>query len=311
MHDAMLRVRPMAVLVITACVCIAPAAARAQEFTPWSPPTSLGPVVNSSALDGCPAISRDGLSLYFATNRVGGQLDIYVTQRDSREDPWGTPRSIGAVINEPGSNEYCPALSRDGHLLFFASNRAGGCGGVDIYVSHRQNKRDDFAWDSPQNLGCIVNSASDEFGPNYYETEAGTPVLYFNSNRPGGIGGQDLYVTEGAEDGAFGIPTPVFELNSVSNDQQPAVRRDGLEIIFTSNRAGGLGLTDLWQATRSATSDPWSTPVNLESPMNSTAGDARPALSWEGTELYFGSGRTGGLGSDDLYVATRTKTSAP
>jgi WD40 repeat protein len=289
--------------------------ASGQQFSAWSTPTNLSSIVNSTALDGCPAISRDGLSLYFASSRAGGQggLDIYVSHRESLEDPWEAPVNLGPTINT-ASNDFCPALSTDGHLLFFASNRAGGCGGIDIYVSRRENNREDSGeggWGPPQNLGCTLNSDKDDFGPNYFDVND-VGILYFNSNRDGGPGGQDIYAaTRGADDAfgmpSFDLPTPVLELNTASNDQQPSVRRDGLEVIFTSDRPGGLGSFDLWVATRASTSDPWSNVQNLGSPVNSAALDQRPALSWDGTELYFGSNRPGGLGSQDLYVSTRSK----
>jgi Tol biopolymer transport system component len=106
---------------------------------------------------------------------------------------------------------------------------------------------------------------------------------------------------------SFDPPSPVVELNTGSNDQQPSVRRDGLELIFTSDRPGGIGNLDLWVATRDSTSDPWSNLQNLSPSVNSTAMDGRPALSWDGTELYFGSTRSSGFGSGDLYLSTRTK----
>jgi hypothetical protein len=83
-----------------------------------------------------------------------------------------------------------------------------------------------------------------------------------------------------------------------------------LEVIFTSDRPGGQGGFDLWVATRASTSDLWSTPQNLGETVNSGAADQRPAISWDGTELYFGSTRPGGTGApgdQDLYVSTRSK----
>ena len=289
--------------------------AHGQQFSSWSTAVNLGPKVNSTANDGCPAISRNGLSLYFASTRAGGQggLDIYVSRRESFEDPWEAPVNLGPTINT-SSNEFCPALSTDGHLLFFASNRVGGCGGIDIYVTRRQDNREDFGergWGPPQNLGCTINGSMDDFGPNYFEVN-GVGTLYFNSNRSGGAGGEDIYAaTRGADDDSgmpsFDSPIPVLELNTGSNDQQPSVRRDGLEVIFTSDRPGGIGNLDLWVATRVSTSDPWSNLQNLGPSVNSTAMDGRPALSWDGTELYFGSTRSSGFGSGDLYLSTRTK----
>ena len=305
---------------LATCVLLCPLYSVGQQFSAWSIPVNLASL-NSPATDGCPAISRDGLSLYFASSRAGGAggLDLYVTHRESLEDDWGTSENLGPTLNT-ASDKFCPGLSTDGHLLFFASNRPGGCGGRDIYVSRRQNKREDFGdrgWGAPQNLGCVLNSVKDEFGANYSES-GGVATLYFNSNRDGGSGGQDIYAATRADDDAFGMPTfeapaPIAELNTASNDQQPAMRRDGLEVIFASDRAGGSGALDLWVATRASTSDPWTTPQNLGATVNSSAADQRPALSWNGTELYFGSTRSrlqpdGTVVNDqDLYVSKRTK----
>jgi Tol biopolymer transport system component len=83
---------------------------------------------------------------------------------------------------------------------------------------------------------------------------------------------------------------------------------DGLAFAWLSrDRPGGVGSEDLWVATRATTRAPWSTPVPLGSVVNSTAFDGAPALSFDGTTLYFFSDRPGGFGGNDLYVTTRTR----
>ena len=160
------------------------ASSRAQKYSDWSAPINLGPTVNSTSMDRGPAISKDGLSLYFASNRPGGfGEDIYVSQRETRDDEWGPAMNLGPIINTT-ANEMVPAFSRDGHLLFFASNRLGGFGGVDIWVSRREHTHDDFAWQPAENLGAGVNSFSLDEGPSYFENdEVGVPQLYFTSSR--------------------------------------------------------------------------------------------------------------------------------
>ena len=83
--------------------------------------------MNSTSLDRGPAISKDGLSLYFASSRPGGfgGEDIYVSQRETRDDEWGPSMNLGPIVNT-ADNEMVPAFSRDGHLMFFASNRPLG-----------------------------------------------------------------------------------------------------------------------------------------------------------------------------------------
>lgn len=279
------------------------------QFSGWGAPVNLGPLVNTGFADLGPSVSKDGLSLYFFSNRPGGfgGNDIWVSQRASVDDPWGPPQNLGPTINTSG-DENAPTLSLDGHQLYFASDRPGGFGGLDLYVSQRHNKRDDFAWQSPVNLGSGVNTFADDAAAAPFEDDAtGTIMLYSHSNRPGGIGGDDIYASTLNADETFGPAVLVKELSSPFLDRLPSIRRDGLEMFLTSNRPGTLGLLDLWVSTRASTSDPWSTPVNLGPVINSAGVDGRGALSFDGTALYIHSTRPGGFGDFDLYVSKRTK----
>jgi len=299
----------------------------AQQFSDWSAPMNLG-AANSTGGDFFSFVSRDGLSLYFTSQTCMptpfpgclpgfGGWDIFVSQRATVNDSWGPAQNVGPTINT-SSNEGAPALSPDGHLMFFSSTRPGGLGGNDIYVSRRHNKRDDFGWQPPQNLGSNVNTSANEASPEIFEDDAtGVITLYFDSNRldgPGpygndpGSNGNDIYASVLQSDDTFGVATLVTELSTPYTDRQVTVRRDGLEIFFASNRPGpgAAGGLDLWVSTRATTSDPWSTPVNLGL-VNYAGNDAGPALSFDGTTLYFQSDRPGGYGQFDLYAVRRTK----
>lgn len=287
------------------------------EFGPWSAPVNLGPPVNSAAVELGACISKDGLSFYFSSDRTGGfgNYDIWVSQRPSVDAPWGTPQNLGGNINTSGS-ELTPSLSIDGHRLYFGSNQPGGFGAGDLYVSRRHNKRDDFGWQPAENLGSGVNTAAGENAPIPFEDDGtGTVTLYFQSDRPGGPGGNDIYASTLQSDEMFGPAVLVVELSSPFQDQQPAIRKDGLEMFLASNRPGTFGNLDLWVSTRPSTSDPWSTPVNLGPLVNRAGIDARPALSFDGTVLYFQAGgrpeNIGGLGFFDLWMTTRTKLNKP
>lgn len=282
--------------------------ACAQKFSDWAAPTHLDSPVNTPSVDGCPFISKDGLSLFFASDRTGagGGTDIYVTQRESTDAPWGQPENLGVAINGP-TNDFCPMLTIDAHYLYFVStSRADGCGGMDIYASFRRDKRDNFGWEPAVNLGCQVNSPQNDFTPSIFDDEEGRPTLYFGSNRPGGPGGTDIYASVMQTDGSFGAASLVAGLNTPSNDQRPNVRRDGREIFFDSNRPGSAGF-DLWTATRASTSDGWAAPTNLGPSVNSAGSEGRPSLSFDGLTLYFMSNRPGSLGDVDIFFTTRTK----
>jgi len=291
------------------------------EFTDWSPPVNLGPVVNSPYLDSCVAISKNGRSLFFSSNRQSPGLDgkstnrdLYVSNRPSVDADWEDPQPL-VMLNTPVW-ESCPALSLDEHRLYFTSPRVGTCGGQDIWVSRRHDRRDDLGWEPPVNLGCAPdgpNSKANDLMPTLFEDEDGRVLMYFASNR---LGNLDHYQTEMGEDDTFGPATPIAELNSTSEDAGITVRRDGLEVIFLSKRPGGGGsaavlLFDFWHSTRDSTSDPWSPPVFVESLGKPAWAMGRIALSFDGRELYFASYRqpsTGGADLPDIWVARREKT---
>lgn len=292
------------------------------HFSPWSTPTVVGAPISSPELwEGCPFISKDGLDLFFRAEvkvaDVGWRWDIFVSHRGSVEEPWGTPVNLGPKVNPAASNELCSFVTIDGHWLYFVSNRTdvGSYGGYDIFVSHRKDKRDPTGWETPKNLGPLINTAGAEHGPSIFEDEAtGEAVFYFGSSRSGNL---DIYSSRMLDKETFEAPTPVVELNTPYNDAHPFIRRkDGLEIIFFSARPGpdALGGNDLYVATRPTTLDPWSAPVNLGPQFNSPYNEARPSISWDGTELYFWTDRdwyqyseTSGWRDMNVYRATRTK----
>ena len=300
---------------VGAGVLVAAVAALADDvdqFSGWSAPVSVGPPVNTEFGELCPSVSKDGRSLYFFSNRPDGfgSNDIWVSQRADSNDPWGQPQNLGSTINTP-FDDSAVWLSLDGHRLFFTSDRPGGFGGLDLYVSRRQNKRDDFGWGTPQNLGAGVNSPANELSPSHFEDgETGVVTLYFASNRPGGSGADDIYAStlNGDEDGeSFGPAVFVRELSTPGMDRIPGPRRDGLEMFITSNRPGGSGDLDLWVATRTSTLVPWSIPTNAGSAINTVAIDGCGRLSFDGTVLYFHSTRLGGFPLFDLFISTRDK----
>ena len=227
------------------------------DFT-FGTPTNLGPIVNSSAEECFPSISADGLSLYFVSSRTGGVAgrDIWVTTRETTDDPWGTPVNLGPTINSPVSDGGV-SISSDGLSLYFSSMRPGGYGDGDCWVTTRETIHSE--WGTPMNLGPTVNSSADEC---YTSISADGLALYFNSNRGGGVGGYDLWVTrrETIHD-PWGTPVNVgTTVNSSSADAQPGISADGRMLFFVSDRSGGYGQIDIWVTRRATTDDPWGEP---------------------------------------------------
>jgi Tol biopolymer transport system component len=221
-------------------------ATRKSAAETWEPPINLGEPVNTRFNEASASLSSDGLELYFDSNRPGGQgsVDIWVSRRASRSTPWGTPESLGPVINSVAS-EGTPKLSADGLSLFFNSDRAGGLGATDIWVSTRTSLS--ARWRPPVNLGPVVN------GPNVDWCPAISPdglALAFQSNRPGGLGGDDFWVTTRAT--LISTWTQPVHLSADINTQfeegKVDFSRDGATMYFMSNRPGGAGSFDIWEA---------------------------------------------------------------
>jgi WD40 repeat protein len=307
--------RTGAFLVVAAVLC-SPAIAE-RKYSDWGPAVNLGCDLNSPSNDQGPAISKDGRSLYFGSDRAGtlGGSDIYVAQRASEGGPWGIPQNLGTMVNTPFTDNI-PSFSRDGHVMFFNSNRPGSVGAdVDLWASYRSHVHDDFAWEAPVNLGAGVNTPGFDAGANYFENEeGGAPLLFFGSGPS--IALSDLWVAEQLPDGTWGNKRPIPELNSAQQDQRPVVRFDGLEMIFFSNRIGstpgptGLPSSDLYVTTRNSLTESWSPPVKLGSQVNTQFNEINPYLSADGETLFFASNRPaelGGCGGNDLYMTTRSR----
>jgi hypothetical protein len=278
-----------------------------RQFGDWGAPVSAEAIPGTSSQfntefnDGCPYQSPDGLSFYMASNRpdgVGG-IDIWAAYRDSKEEPFGAPVNLPSPINS-AADDFCPSpVPDDG--LYFVSTREGGYGGGDIYFS----REEDGVWSEPRNLGSEINSPAGEASPSYFEDEQGNSYLYFSSNREGGFepGSTDSDIYFSMNSSAAQL---VPGVNTASDDFRPNVRKDGREIVFDSNREGGLGGFDIWTANRDGIGDDWQTPLNVLA-ANSEANETRASLSWDGTSLVFGSNRPGSEGQADIYVAARER----
>jgi Tol biopolymer transport system component len=305
--------RKSVVFLLGVVVAVAPVQ-TVKRFSDWETPVNLGATVNSAYDELLPHLSRDGRSLYFASDRPGGSgsVDIWVSTRGSSDGPWSSPVNVTGDVNTP-FNDRAPALSRDGHLLFFASDRPGGFGLQDIWVSYRRDVHDDSGWETPLNLGPGINGASNDYGPSFLENDdVGMPMLFFGSNRAGGAGTFDIYISHLLATGSFGDAHLITELSSSYVDFRATVRPDGLELFFDSGRPGppgisGIGGRDLWVSTRPTVSHPWSAPTNVGAVVNGPFDDVFPALSSDGTTLIFASDRPDGFGGGDLFGTSRKK----
>jgi outer membrane protein OmpA-like peptidoglycan-associated protein len=153
----------------------------------WSKPSLITPTINSPKyLETTASITPDGKTIYFASDRVGGQggLDIWKTEMGTNGS-WSAPVNLGPDINSK-ANEDAPFIHPDQKTLFFTSDGHKSMGGRDVFVSHLIGGK----WKSPENMGYPVNTTAND---NYFTLIADGTRAYFSSDRKGGAGGQDIY----------------------------------------------------------------------------------------------------------------------
>jgi len=215
----------------------------------WRTPVWLGTTVNSSSTDWYPSVSADGLSLYFTSRRPSGSggTDIWVTIRKTTSDPWEPPVNLGSTVNKSG-DEWESSISTDGLTLYFTCAWSGGSGTYDLWVTTRETK--EAPWAPAENLGPTVNTSSGDAAPSI---SADGLTLFFCSSRPGGANDfnrYDLYVTRRSDTDAHWRESRKLgpPVNSSFADMCPSVSSDGRTLYFFSNRPGGPGGWDIWQA---------------------------------------------------------------
>jgi len=265
------------------------------------PLVNLGSPVNGPAWDSPGSLSADGLTLYFHSRRAGGfgEGDLYVARRAGKNDPWGEPGNLGDSINT-GYNDFEADISEDELTLLFVSNRPGGSGQADIWMTSRASL--DAPWEQPENLGPTLNSPYLDMDPS---TTADGLTLYFSSNRrPGRVGNYDIWVSKrAATDDPWGEPVNLgAPVNSGFLDSCPDVSADGLALFFISLRWGGLGQADIYVTTRPTTHDPWGPAVNLGPNINTHKVEEYPMISLDGTVFMFALNKFEGMGQLDLDI---------
>ncbi|MEP7219960.1 MAG: OmpA family protein [Bacteroidota bacterium] len=151
----------------------------------WQNIRNLGPEINSSYWDSQPALTPDGRTLYFASDRPGGMggADIYMSRKTGAG--WSTPVNIGAPINTP-EDDLAPTIAPDVKSLFFSSKGHGGVGGFDLFVA-RGSDPTGARWNTIENLGTPINSEEDDY---FFVSLANSQNGYLSSDRGGNL---DIY----------------------------------------------------------------------------------------------------------------------
>jgi len=265
------------------------------RYAVWDDPRPLPPVVNTPSAESAPTVSPDGRWLVYAGGEVGLNAELYVAELVDGEPVEPCP----LVVVNSDADETAPIFGPDG--LYFASNRWGGRGGLDLYVAPYRHG----VFELPRPLGPGVNTSADESDP---APVPGTTSLTFASNRPRGARVDwDLYVARarppdagarpdpaagrGAAPGAdAAAASPSFDvepfttLNTPFDERDPAYSADGTQIVFASDRTGSRGRFDLWRSL--FTGGAWLSPEPLEG-LNTAGSERTPRPSLDGFTLLY------------------------
>lgn len=216
--------------------------ATSDENREWSNGSPFDNQINTIYNEGMSTLVRDGRTLYFtACNRPGimGPCDIWTGQVQN-----GQVREVKAILDHPNSEswESQACISCDGRVLYFSSNRPGGLGGTDIWVSVKQK---DGTWSNPSNLGAPINTDKDEESP--FISNDGNR-LFFSSTGHIGFGGQDIFMSTFDKyrgwSNAFNLGP---KINSPFEELGFVLTADGLSGYFASDRPGGFGGMDIYK----------------------------------------------------------------
>lgn len=273
--------------------------------------SSLGDSVNSERHEYWPSLSLDENTLFFTVldpidlvKPVGPgnmQEDFYFSSR-KEQGPWSLRKNAGQPLNSK-DNEGAQSISADGKTLYFtACNRPDGAGLCDIYVSFFRNG----SWSKPLNLGTPVNT---RFSDKHPSLSADGKTLYFSSDRPGGKGNLDIWMSVLGPNGRWSEPVNLSDsINTPGNEQSPFIHPDNATLYFTSEGHLNFGKDDIFLSRRNGKS--WGKAKNLGYPINTHNREAGLIVNAAGDLAYFATDRENGKGLD-LYSFPLYKEAQP
>ncbi len=271
--------------------------------------TNLGPEINSEFDDYAPVVSADESELIFTTRRRDGNLnenvgddnkpyeDIFVSKKEG--ESWQSAKNAGPAVNSR-FNESNSAVSPNGNILFIYKD---GVGSGDIFSSTRQP---DGTWIKPVPLPGAVNSSFYESSITITEDES---TIYFASERPGGLGGLDIYSCKKDKKGAWTIVKNLGPaINTEYDDDAPYIDHDGKTLYFSSKGRKGMGGYDMFKSTViNFDKREWTEPENLGYPINTPDDDVFIVGTGKPNRFYYSSVRADGVGYSDIYLISDLK----
>ncbi len=207
---------------------------KKNEDGTWGIPESLSPNINTENNEGTCTISADGRILIFTSclGRKGyGSCDLYISIKSG--DQWSKPQNLGSTVNGR-SWESQPSLSADGRTLFFVSDRVGGFGSRDIWVSKLNEQG---MWSEPINAGGNINTTGDDISPFIHVNGKN---LYFSSNGHVGMGGYDIYESELDQNGWSKAKNLGYPINTYHDQVSLFISGDGEKAYYSYEQKSGM-----------------------------------------------------------------------
>ena len=259
-------------------------------------PKNLGDSVNSSSSEYYPSVTVTDDALVF-TRRTGNAREDFLLSAITNKDSFNKAAPLDGDINlEPRKGAI--TVSQDGDWLFFAADIAGaGIGGFDIYKSVYTPS----GWSEQENLGDSINTDFWESSPAISPDKR---VLYFSSNRPGGYGGADLYVSYLKPNGRWTEAVNMGPtINTAGDEMAPFIHADNQTLYFTSDGLPGYGGSDLF-VLKKLSNGQWGVPENMGYPINTIENEGSLAVAADGYTAYYASDREDSRGGLDIYSFT-------
>lgn len=273
---------------------------------------NLGDKINTSYDDFAPVVSPlYNNILYFSSIRdgnMGGMIDaegkVDTLKGDYRSDIYVSRLIKGewtatAPLDERYNTVYHDIISdfsKDGNIVYYIQSK-------DMYLDYGELYMNNFLDEetsTPFKLPSPINSY-DWDGDAYLFNDN---TVVFSSDRKGGYGGKDLYISRKNAEGKWAKAYNLGkQINSAYDETTPFLARDGRTLYYSSNGVNSMGGFDIFVSTFNEAINNWSTPSNLGTPINTAADDAYFRMSGDGLRAFFASSRSDGYGSRDLYVA--------
>jgi len=253
----------------------------------------LGPEINTDELEYFPTLTIDGKTMIFSRT-INNDEDFF--ESNLIDGKWSIAKIAEGKLNT-NLNEGAETISQDGEwLIFTGCNYPEGMGSCDLYISYKSKSG---SWTEPENLGAVINTDLWESTPTLSPDKKD---LYFSSNRTGGFGGKDIWISHKNSNGKWGTPENLGpKINTSADETCPFIHADNQTLYFNSNGLMGYGMADIF-ITKKDTANKWVVPENLGYPINTIDDEGSLFVTADGITAYYASDRGSLKSGLDIYT---------